>query len=238
MDLRGTGHLLDDATAQSAVIDALSHRIGFGRGIGAHRAPPREAVNDVLVTRQPVHVDDLPEGFVIATSSPRRIAQIKRLGAVTVVPIRGNVPPRIAKLEREDLDGVVLAAAGLRRLSLTPPHTIDLPVDRFVPAPAQGALAIQTRRRETAEEIVAALEHPPTRITVDAERSFLWKIGAGCHVPVAAHATIEGETIHLRAQLFSDDGSRCAEGTHQGTVAVDVGCELAVRLMGELEPMA
>ncbi len=196
--------------------------------------PPREIVCDILVTRDPVSLDDLPAGFRLGTSSPRRSAQFQRLGDIEIVPIRGNVPTRIAKIESEGLDGTILAAAGMKRLSINPPNVINLPTDRFVPAPAQGALAIQTREGSVAAKMVSVLDDAPTRRQVEAERSFLRAINAGCHTPVGALATLDGDTISLHAQLFSDDCMRLAEGHESGNDAVALGQQLATRLLAEL----
>lgn len=196
--------------------------------------PVREVVHDVLITREAITLDDIAKGFRLGTSSPRRMAQFRRFGVETV-PIRGNVATRIEKIERENLDGVVLAAAGLKRLGIDPPHRIDLPVDRFLPSPAQGALAVQTRADDPAEAIVAAIDDASARRGVEAERSFLQAIGAGCHTPVGALASMEGNAVSLRGQLFTDDGARMVEGTERGDDPTEVGRRLAKRLVSELE---
>lgn len=198
--------------------------------------PSRELVNDVLVTHTTVDLDHLPRGFRLGTSSQRRAAQFSRLCRdIQIVPIRGNVPTRIAKIGRDNLDGVVLAAAGLKRLGIDPPHRIDLPTDRFVPSPAQGALAVQTRVNCPAAELIKVLDDDESRRAVDAERSFLQAIGAGCHTPVGALATIDGAKISLHGQLFSDDHQRVAEGVEAGEDSKTVGRRLALRLIGELK---
>ena len=203
-------------------------------GLTIAAVPVREIVQDVLVTRDDVSLNDLRPGFRLGTSSPRRAAQFRRLGEIEIVPVRGNVPTRIAKIERENLDGVVLAAAGLKRLGLEPPNRIDLPTDRFVPAPAQGALAIQTRADDPAEELIRVLDNEDARRTVETERTFLAAINAGCHVPVGALASLDGSTISLHAQLFSEDGERMAEAIESGNDPGQVGQRLAERLIREL----
>jgi hydroxymethylbilane synthase len=196
--------------------------------------PPRQVVHDVLLTREPVDLDHLPAGFKVGTSSPRRSAQIRRLGDVEVVPIRGNVPTRVAKLQREDLDGVIMAAAGLQRLGIQHEPSIDLPTDRFVPAPAQGALAVQGRDGSKAVEIIRSLDDVPSHRAVVAERMFLHGINAGCHTPAGALAMLNNDVISLHAQLFTDDGKRMVEGTETGTDAEAVGLAIAKRLKQEL----
>lgn len=197
--------------------------------------PGRELVHDVLVTSEPVDLVCLPKGFKIGTGSPRRAAQFLRLGGVEIVPIRGNVPTRVAKINEPEYDGVVLAAAGLKRLNIRPPHRIDLPTDRFVPAPAQGALALQTREGDEAERIVGTLDDALARRAVEAERAFLSGVSAGCHTPVGALATVEGDSISLHGQLFSDDYARMADGVEEGDDPHEVGTRLANKLVQELK---
>jgi hydroxymethylbilane synthase len=198
--------------------------------------PERAAVHDVLLTREPLRqVEDLPVTARIGTNSPRRAAQLRQVKAFQIVPIRGNVPTRIAKLEREGLDGVVLAAAGLQRLGIQHPHTLVLPVERFLPAAAQGALAVQTRAGDAAQQVAGVLEDRATRQAVAAERQVLRHINAGCHTPVAAYAQVDGATITLRAKLFADDWSRCAAGVESGADPIAVGTRLAARLQAELK---
>jgi hydroxymethylbilane synthase len=200
-------------------------------GLVVAAVPVREVAHDVLITRAPAQLDALPAGWRIGTSSPRRAAQLRRCGPVTVVPIRGNVPTRIAKVEQGLVDGVVLAAAGVTRLGLGPAHRIDLPIDRFVPAPAQGALAVQARVDDKAGGLAGVVEDRATRLATDAERAFLAATGAGCHVPVGAYATVaSGGRIELLAQLFSEDGSRVAEGKESGEHPERIGAALAERL--------
>lgn len=200
--------------------------------------PQREVVHDLLLTRTAVRLEDLPKGARIGTSSPRRSAQLQQLGEFEIVPIRGNVPTRVAKIEREGLDGVVVAAAGVKRLGIEHPFVIDLPTDRFLPAPAQGALAIQTRVDDEAEALIAVLDHPDTHRAVDAERFVLSAINAGCHTPVGALARVEGSKIELHARLFSGDFAHSAEGVESGDDPRTVGSALGLRMLAELEEPA
>jgi hydroxymethylbilane synthase len=207
-------------------------------GLTIAATPPREVVHDVLLTGAPLSLDALPTGARIGTNSPRRAAQLREFGDVEIVPIRGNVPTRIAKIEREDLHGVVLAAAGLKRLAIEHPHRIDLPTQRFVPAPAQGALAVQTRAGDPAEAICAALDDAATRRAVVAERTILSRINAGCHTPVGALATVQDDEIRLHAKLFSDDYAAKAEDVETGRDPIEVGTCLAERLLAMLRERA
>lgn len=204
-------------------------------GLTIAAVPKREIVHDVLVTREAIGLGDVHDGFRLGTSSPRRAAQFRRIAKVEIVPIRGNVPTRVAKVERENLDGVVLAGAGLKRLGINPPHKFELPTDRFVPAPAQGAIAVQTRTGDEAEALVAVLDDALARRAVTAERAFLRTINAGCHVPVAALASVAGKMVTLHGQLFDDDGLRMAEGVEKCEDADAVGVGLARRLLEELK---
>ena len=203
-------------------------------GLVVSAVPTREVVYDVLLSREAVDLDNLRPGFRVGTGSPRRSAQFRRLGNVEIVPIRGNVQTRIDKLERENLDGIVLAGAGLKRLGMTHPHTIALPTDRFVPSPAQGTLAVQTRDGGEAPELVRAIEDPASRRAVDAERSFLRRISAGCHTPIGALAKVDGPNVRLHGQLFDDRGERMVEGVESGEDPQVLGNQLADRLTAEL----
>ena len=203
-------------------------------GLNIAAVPEREPVHDVLLTAKEMELRELPSGTRIGTSSPRRAAQIRQLGDFQIVPIRGNVPTRIAMLQSDGLDGVILAAAGLRRLGIRHRHWIDLPTDAFVPAPGQGALAVQVRSGSDAAAVVAVLDDEPSRRCVIAERSFLTEISAGCHTPTGALATISTTSVSLHACLFSDDHSRHVDGHESGTDPMAVGVTLARRLMSEL----
>ncbi len=202
-------------------------------GLRVAAIPGREDVHDVLITREAVaDVRALPEGMRVGTSSPRRSAQMKVLSpTVEIVPIRGNVPTRVAKIETEGLDGVILAAAGMKRLGITTAHSTLLPLDVFVPSPAQGALAVQTRVGTEAETLVSVLDDAVVRQGVYAEREFLSAIGAGCHTPAGALAKVDDGTILLHAQLFSDDGVRMVECHKSGSDPIALGQECADELL-------
>ena len=179
---------------------------------------PRADVRDRLIGA--AAIDALPAGAIIGTSSPRRQAQLLGLRPdLKIVLLRGNVDTRLGKVAAGEIDATLLAAAGLDRLGR---HDIGhaIPQDVMLPAPAQGAVGIETRMadRETKARI-AAISHAPTMACVMAERALLLALGADCHSPMAALATIEGEAIHLRGQLFAVDGSAQIEGEARGTTA-------------------
>lgn len=207
-------------------------------GLAIVAVPVRETPNDVLVSAAPLSSDDSQAALRIGTSSARRAAQIRWVWPrAEIVPVRGNVPTRIAKIAEMGLDGLVLAAAGLNRLGLIPEHFVVLPADRFVPAPGQGALAVQVRSASVAESAAAnfgKLDHSPTRRAVNAERAFLKALGAGCQTAAGALAMTNGEQICLHGQLFSMDGGRMIDGAECGDSPAVVGETLAIRLASEL----
>jgi hydroxymethylbilane synthase len=202
-------------------------------GLVIAAVPEREDPADVVVTRQPGGLGVLPHGARVGTSSPRRAALLRALWpALAVGDLRGNVDTRLAKLERGEVDAVVLAAAGLHRLGVTPAHVERCDVREFVPAIGQGALALESRPGAVATQL-AALEHAPSRQAVDAERAFLQAVGGSCVTPLAAHATIAGGHLALRALIAHPDGSRIVRGEESGAVtdAARLGRALAERLL-------
>jgi hydroxymethylbilane synthase len=175
-------------------------------GLVVAAIPRREDPRDVLLAREPVSLHALPAGFTIGTCSARRALQIKRLAPhVRTESIRGNVPTRIRKLREGAFDGILLAAAGLARLGIDFPGAIPLPLDGFLPAPGQGALAAQTRERGEARDFAAAIDHRPTRIAVAAERAFLRACGGGCHAALGAIGHVDGDRVMLRGELFVNE---------------------------------
>ena len=184
--------------------------------IGAvlERGDPR----DVLVNRWGCSLADLPPGARIGTSSPRRAALMRaERPDVQVLPIRGNVDTRLRKAVGEEYDGVVLAAAGLARLGLWEKVSQFLDPHRFVPAPGQGALAVEVRQDdgETAA-LVGGLEDGPTRAAVEAERAFLRALGGGCQVPVGAYAQVRGEWLEVCGLLATEDGATLYRASVKG----------------------
>ena len=173
-------------------------------GAVTERLDPRDA----LVNRWNASLEDLPAGSRIGTSSPRRAAQLKRWAPqVNVLPVRGSVGTRIDKATSDDYDGVVLAAAGIIRLGLEGRYPSNLPADKFVPAPGQGALAAEIRSDDHATSwMLRSIDHTPTRRVVMAEMAFLERLGSGCQEPAAAYARVSGETMVMQVFLASDDG--------------------------------
>lgn len=175
--------------------------------------PPRADPRDALVGAR---LDALAEGARVGTGSPRRAAQLRRLRPdLEVLPVRGNVGTRIEKVRAGEFAAVMLAVAGLSRLGLEPDEAFDPEV--ILPAPGQGALAVETREDdEVARELVAPLEDPETRAAVIAERAVLWELGGGCMLPVATYARIEDGALILSAAVVSSDGAREARAEGRG----------------------
>ncbi|RUA04783.1 MAG: hydroxymethylbilane synthase [Candidatus Poseidoniales archaeon] len=164
---------------------------------------------DVLVDHAGRNLDTLPIGAKLGTSSPRRASQIKHAyPGLEILPMRGNVGTRLTKADGLEYDGVIVAAAGMIRLSLESEITEFLPVELCTPDAGQGALAVETRTSEAEiHDLLAAINHRETHITVTAEREFIAAIGGGCRVPVAAFATIDGEKLRMAAMAGLPDGS-------------------------------
>jgi hydroxymethylbilane synthase len=194
---------------------------------------PREDARDALVARDGMDLDSLPEGARIGSDSRRRGVQLLALRPdLRIEAIRGNVDTRIRKVEGGEYDGVALAVAGLRRLGLMDHATQVFEVTEVVPAPGQGAIAIECREDAVAvRQLLAAIDDAGTRAATEAERAFLHVLGAGCRLPVGAHATASGDTLKLRAVIAGEDGV-LHRGDASGTprTATYAGQALARRL--------
>jgi hydroxymethylbilane synthase len=173
---------------------------------------PRADVRDVLLGAASIRA--IPERARVGTSAPRRAAQmLHRRPDLTVVPFRGNVATRIARLAAGEADVTLLAAAGLDRLGETGVgHTLDS--SEWLPAPAQGAIGIECRTDDArTRELLAAIDHAPSRAAVMAERALLAALGGTCHSPIAALTRLEGSHLAMNAAVFSTDGAEKVEGS-------------------------
>lgn len=169
----------------------------------------RNFVEDCLVSASPVEsIDQLPANAKIGTSSLRRAAQLKHLRAdLEPTPIRGNVHTRLRKLDTNEFDAILLARAGLERLGLADKISFVFDPAVFIPAPAQGALGIQTRiDDDETNQIIAAIDDENARLTTDAERKILTTMQCGCHAPVGAYAEITGGDVQIRAFISDLQG--------------------------------
>lgn len=169
---------------------------------------PRADARDVLAARDGLDLAALPAGARIGSDSARRAMQILALRPdIEMVSIRGNVDTRLRKVADGEYDAVVLAAAGLERLGLLERATQVFTVREVLPAVGQGVIAVQCRAEDTElVEYLGAMDEPATRIAATAERAFLRALGAGCRLPIGAHATVDGENMRLDALLGDADG--------------------------------
>jgi hydroxymethylbilane synthase len=203
--------------------------------------PTREDPRDVLVARDGLTLGELPQGARIGTGSPRREAQLNALGlGVEVVPIRGNVDTRIAKVVSGEYDGVLLARAGLLRLGRADEATEVIDPLQMLPAPGQGALACECRADDDATiHLLSGLDDSDTRAAVTAERSLLATLEAGCSAPVGALAEVawgdDGDELWLRAVVGSPSGSPTIRLSATGlpSEAAAVGERLAAEMLAE-----
>ncbi len=224
-----------------------------------HLIVPRRADNrEALVARDGLTLAELPAGAKVGTSAPRRVAQVKALRPdLELCPLRGNVDSRLRKVATGELDAVILAYAGLSRLGLGDRVTELFACDRFLPAPAQGALAVECRKSDTATvEILNGLLDKQAYAAAIAERSLLAFLEAGCTAPLAAYAEVEGThpgaaedaqpsetgtdsgvvkeetpTLSLTGAVFAVDGSRQLTQTCSGTDPVELGRHLGAELL-------
>ncbi|MEU7873194.1 hydroxymethylbilane synthase [Dactylosporangium sp. NPDC049140] len=210
-------------------------------GLVVAAIPARQDPRDALVARGGLTLNELPDDAKIGTGALRRIAQINVLGRrLHAVPLRGNIDTRLRKLAEGEFDAIVLATAGLARLGRAGEATELLDPLLMLPAPAQGALAVECREDDVElREVLAALDDEYTRAAVTAERALLAELEAGCSAPIAALAEVaegdEGPEIYLRGAVFSPDGGFALRLSRTGTLAdaAEVGRALARDLREE-----
>lgn len=160
--------------------------------------PEREDVRDVLVSRDGIALKDLRKGAIIGTSSIRRAVQLKKIrNDLNIVPIRGNVGTRLEKMKNEGMDGIILAAAGLKRLGMEDIITEYLDPKVFIPAVGQGALGIECLKNSERKEYFKALDDKDTRTAVEAERSFMKRLNGGCHTLIGCYAEIKNDDLYM-----------------------------------------
>jgi hydroxymethylbilane synthase len=203
-------------------------------GLALAAVPLRDDPRDALVGRNGAKLADLPPGARIGTGSPRRAAQLRVLRPdVHPVPVRGNAGTRIAKVTSGELDAVMLACAGLARIGQLDVVSEVFELEEMLPAPGQGALAVECR--DTDQDLIAALamvEDPPSRAAVTAERAVLATLEAGCSAPVGAYAA-GTEVLHLTAAVVGDDGGPVIRARLTGPAgrAADLGRDAAIELL-------
>ncbi|MDR3498444.1 MAG: hydroxymethylbilane synthase [Parvibaculum sp.] len=200
------------------------------------RADPRDA----FLSSKATSIATLPKGAIVGTSSLRRAAQVKaRRPDVSIVPFRGNVDTRLAKLEQGIADATLLAMAGLTRMGLADKVTAALSTDEILPAVAQGAIGIERRASdEDAARIVATFHHAETGLRVAAERALLAVLDGSCRTPIAALAEISGKKLMLRGMILTPDGAEVIETSREGLAsdAAAIGADAGRELKGRAGP--
>jgi hydroxymethylbilane synthase len=195
----------------------------------------RENPDDVLISRQGYKFNDLPQGAIIGTSSLRRISQIRALRPdINLVDIRGNVETRINKMYEQELDGIVLAYAGVKRLGFEDKISDFLPHEVILPAVGQGAIAVEVREGDNANlELARSINHEPTDWATRTERSFLRVLEGGCQVPIGCYAEVIGNNIIVEGLIASLDGRQVFRSSIQGSCqeADVIGQQLALDLL-------
>lgn len=241
---------LRDALLENAC-DVAVHSLkdlptGDADGLTVAAIPERADTRDALCAREGLKLADLPAGASVGTGSPRRAAQLKAARPdLSVIDIRGNVDTRLARVAGlveggpGDLDAVVLAAAGLSRLGRQELITEYLEPSLMLPAPGQGALAVECRsadaRSSPFAEALRRYDHGPTRLAVTAERAVLRRLEAGCTAPIGALATVDGGLLTLEAVVCSPDGSALLRRTQTTTdLTVEGAASVGVALAEEL----
>lgn len=206
-------------------------------GLAIACVPEREDPRDVLISREGRRLDALPAGSRIGTSSLRRQAQLlHHRPDLQITMLRGNLDTRLRKVRDGEFDAIVLAAAGLKRLGWLDAVTEYLPFSISLPAIGQGALGIEARQQDPfVQDLLRSLDHPPTHTAVIGERALLDRLEGGCQVPVAAHATLEGDRLRLEGLVASTDGRRMIRHSIDGPAAEAgaLGRQLADRLLDD-----
>lgn len=200
---------------------------------------PRADVRDAFLSPKASSIMELPEGAILGTSSLRRQAQVKKLRPdIQVVTYRGNVETRLRKLKEGVVDATLLAAAGLKRLEKADVITSYIDTDIMLPAVAQGAIGIESREDDLdMAEILAPINHQPTKLCIDIERAYLARLDGSCQTPIAGLAEIsqDGKTVAFRGQILKPDGSKAHAGSSSApiTKTQSLGKELAEQLLSE-----
>ncbi len=207
----------------------------FPEGLHLSAITKREDPRDVFISRHGTLLKDLPRGAKVGTSSLRRQAQLLHFrNDLEIIPLRGNLDTRLKKLEAMNLDGIVLALAGVKRLGLGQRITEVIPEEISLPAIGQGALGIETRTkdRET-EDLTRFFNDPASSLAVSGERAFLKKLGGGCQVPIAAYGKLQASTLRIDGLVATTDGKRIVKHRVEGPAerAESLGIELAEVLL-------
>lgn len=223
-------HRVDIAVHSMKDVPAL-----FPDGLSIAVVPEREDPRDVLISKNNIELAHLPEGARVGTSSLRRQAQLLKFRPdLEIVSLRGNVGTRINKLEEQnDLNAIVLAAAGVKRLKWEDKISQYIDVDICVPAIGQGALGLETRISDQVTlEFIKTLDHYKTKVAITAERALLKKIEGGCQVPIGAYAEVREKDVKLTAMVASIDGNCLIK--ESGMAALNDAEQLGLDIAGKL----
>jgi len=220
---------LQEGSVDIAVHSAKDLPAEDPEGVVVAAVPERADPFDVLVTRD----GSIGPGAVVGTSSLRRRAQLRRARPeLEVRGLRGNVDTRLSKLEAGEVDGLLLAAAGLARLGISPPNATPFPLDEMVPAPGQGALAVQARADDDpTREVAARLDHARSRSAFEAERGVVRRLGGDCTLPLGAYAEEREGGVRLMAVVIRPDGSDLVWAQVEAKAPEDAAEEAAETLL-------
>ncbi len=226
-----------DGTADIAVHSMKDVPVDFPEGLHLPVILEREDPRDAFVSNGFDSLADLPEGSRVGTSSLRRQCQIlERRPDLRIEPLRGNVNTRLARLDGGDYEAIILAAAGLKRLGFASRIRRLLDTDESLPAIGQGAIGIECRTDDARTgALIAPLHHPDTALRILAERALNHRLHGGCQVPIAGHATLNGDRLHLSGLVGDPDGSRTlrAQAEGQSMEAEAVGAAVADALLAQ-----
>lgn len=224
-----------EGRADVAVHSMKDVPIAFPEGLGLVTICERDDPRDAFVSNNYQHMDELPAGSVVGTSSLRRQCQLRqRRPDLIVKDLRGNVGTRLSKLDQGDYDAIILAVAGLNRLGLKERIRYAMSPEESLPAVGQGAVGIECRLDDTlTRELLAPLNHRQTELRVCAERAMNTRLEGGCQVPIGSYAVLEDDTLWLRALVGAPDGSQmiCGERRGPSANAEQMGIELADELL-------
>ncbi|MFQ5887833.1 MAG: hydroxymethylbilane synthase [Candidatus Hydrothermarchaeales archaeon] len=204
------------------------------KGLRIACVPEREEINDVLISKDRIRLDELPRGAVVGTSSLRRKAELLNYRSdLKTKNIRGNVGTRIRKVMEGEYDATIMAKAGLKRLGVTGEITETLPREVFLPSVGQGAIAVISRSDFNAIDLLYKINHRESMASILAERAMLKSLGGGCQVPIGVVSNIDETKIVLSAVVLSPDGKQKVATTMEGTPekSADIGKRAAVQLL-------
>nr|WP_281416144.1 hydroxymethylbilane synthase [Collimonas antrihumi] len=226
---------MEEGRADLAVHSLKDMPMELPPGFALSAVLEREDPRDAFVSNDYASLEQLPAGAIVGTSSLRRQALIAaRFPLLQIKPLRGNLDTRLGKLDRGEYAAIILAAAGLKRLGLAARIKALIEPEQSLPAPGQGAMAIEIRAdRADLHEILAPLNHLPTELAVTAERTLSRAFGGSCQIPLAAFATISGDQMRLRAMIATPDGLRVAIADASG--AADAPEVLGEQIAAALE---